>query len=80
MDSPRYSVFAGTNHVVSGPLETVLPVLKQHFDRDPGAPCWCSMIAPAARWISISAGRCRKFSPAPCRRGPGLDRDAQSWA
>jgi hypothetical protein len=38
MDSPRYSVFAGTNHVVSGPLETVLPVLKQHFDRDPGAP------------------------------------------
>src|ERR1044071_2942242 len=36
MDSPRYSVFDGTKQVASGFLETVLPVLKEHFERDPG--------------------------------------------
>jgi hypothetical protein len=37
MESLTYSVFAGTTRLASGPLETVLPVLKEQFDRDPGA-------------------------------------------
>lgn len=36
-ESQTYTSFLGTDRIASGPLETVLPVLKEHFDRDPGA-------------------------------------------
>lgn len=33
-----YTAFLRDARIASGPLETLLPVLKEHFDRDPGAP------------------------------------------
>ena len=33
-----YTAFLGEIRIASGILEDVLPVLKEHFDRDPGAP------------------------------------------
>lgn len=39
MDQPApYTAFLGVALLASGPLDQVLPVVKPHFDRDPGAP------------------------------------------
>ena len=35
---PTFTAFLRDARIASGPLETLLPVLKEHFDRDPGAP------------------------------------------
>jgi hypothetical protein len=73
-----YTAFVGVSLIASGPISSLLPALKQHFDHDAGTPLlifedWSGRQVDFDLRGSLQQALARAL-PAPPRSGPGRPR------